>query len=676
MRTVPFAPAAQRGLSREAGALESELPRKPKRKRESVPVSAPVRAMQPQPAERAVALSPLGWRAWLWVVIPILGLFVYANGVSGAFGIDPAGGAVHEELETQAGGLGRFLTADGPVARWTFALSRSIGGAAGFGHHLVNIILHILAALTLYGVVRRTLILSRFRATLGEASPWIALAVALIWLVHPLQTESVTYVPNRAQILVGLFYLLVIYAVLRSTGARSAGLWQLCAVVACAIGMGSHAVMVTAPIVVLLFDRTFLSPSLLSAIRQRTGLYVGLAASWVVLLYTGFGTAAASTVAAAQGSPTNGSSATVYLMTQPGVILQYLRQAVLPLSLVFDYGWQPVRDPINAIGPFLIIVALLLWTLWSVYRRRALGFLAAAYLLMLLPTSSVVPLDEPISEHRMYLPLAAVSVFAVAGLYLILRDLTEHKAQAPTRVAVATVLTVGALAALSYKTIARNRDYRDAATMWADVVAKRPGNVRAHARYGIAALEVGDVDSAEASLAEAVALDPNQAKAWDALGRLLVEQGRYEEGITALEQAINLGAESDRGYQSLGIAFKYTKNFEAALSSLSRAIWMSPENAELYLDLGNVHFELEHYNTALGLYDAALELDPDYIVAMINKAAVYVEQNRLRDAVVIYDDVLALDPDRESACNSRDFVLSLLAGEFGEADFDAAAGPG
>ena len=117
----------------------------------------------------------------------------------------------------------------------------------------------------------------------GEAANGLALAAALIWAVHPLQTASVTYTIQRAESLMGLLYLLALYCTIRSADSAGRRLWPIAAVVCCALGMACKEVMVTAPVLILLFDRIFLADSFRQVFSRRVGLYVGFAVTWLVL---------------------------------------------------------------------------------------------------------------------------------------------------------------------------------------------------------------------------------------------------------------------------------------------------------------------------------------------------------------------------------------------------------
>ena len=221
-----------------------------------------------------------------------------------------------------------------PLLNLSLAIDYAISRLDVWSYHATNLAIHILAALLLFGILRRTFLLPAMRDRWGAAAVPLALTIALVWAVHPLQTESVTYIIQRAESLFGLFYLLTLYCFVRGVGSSRAMLWYAVCVVACLLGMASKEVMVSAPLMVLLYDRTFVAGSFREAWRRRYGLYLALAGTWLLLGWL------------VAWSGTRGSSAGFgigvgcweYLGTQFGAILNYLKLCVWPHPLVFYYG--------------------------------------------------------------------------------------------------------------------------------------------------------------------------------------------------------------------------------------------------------------------------------------------------------------------------------------------------
>ena len=268
-----------------------------------------------------------------------------------------------------------------PVPNLSLAVNYAIGGLNVEGYHVVNLAIHILAALALFGLVRRTLLLPALVERFGSASTGLALAVALVWALHPLQTESVTYIIQRAEALVGLFYLLTLYCLLRGATSARTWVWYAATVGTCAMGMASKEVMVSAPLVAVLYDRLFISGSFKESLRRQWGWYLALAATWAILgllVYMSLGRGGTAGF-------NMGMSVWEYARTQFGCIMHYLRLAFWPSPLVLDYGDGTASQAADII-PYAIGVGLLLAaTAVALARRPKWGFLGVWFFAILRP---------------------------------------------------------------------------------------------------------------------------------------------------------------------------------------------------------------------------------------------------------------------------------------------------
>ena len=197
----------------------------------------------------------------------------------------PPDALLHPAFDTSVSGR--------PVLNFSFALSHALGGGRIEGYHAGNVLIHVLAGLALFGIVRRTLA-RRAVPEEPEAGALLAFAVALLWLVHPLQTESVTYVIQRAEALMGLFYLLTLYGLVRAADREAAGKpgtpWLVASVLCCLLGAATKEVTATAPVLALLYDRTFVGGSFREAWRRRRAYYLALGSSWVLSAWLVLGT--------------------------------------------------------------------------------------------------------------------------------------------------------------------------------------------------------------------------------------------------------------------------------------------------------------------------------------------------------------------------------------------------
>lgn len=457
------------------------------------------------------------------------GLLAYANALSGPFvyddGIAILGNPALRSLWPPWGALfsERFTPLAGrPVATFSFALTWAAAGPDVRAHHAVSLVLHLLSGLALFGLVRRGLALERGEPP--ERATGIALAAALLWLVHPLNSEPVDYLTQRTELLAGLFVLLTAYAALRSLEPDRRPRFAALSVACCALAMGSKENAAVAPLLVVLLHGCLAGRG---ALREQRALYAGLAATWLLL---------AALVATGPRSDTVGFSLGVspysYLLNQCDVIVDYLRKSVWPWPLAFDYG---VPRPLGAADVWpqaLLLGALAAGTLAVLRVRPALGLLGLWFFATLAPSSSVVPIVTEVgAERRMYLPLASLCTGAALLGWLALR-------RAPRGAAAA--LAAAAVCALLLATRARNLDYADPIRLWQSAARARPDNPRAHVNLAVLQLSAGRAAPAEQALRRALELAPDDVLAHYNLALALAARGAHEEARRSFETALGL----------------------------------------------------------------------------------------------------------------------------------------
>jgi hypothetical protein len=432
-----------------------------------------------------------------------------------------------------------------PLVNLSFAINYAIDGLDPSSYHIGNLAIHLLAALVLFGIVRRTLILAgsggsglrgagseRTPASraLERASATLACAVALIWMLHPLQTEAVNYFSERTESLMGLFYLLTLYCSIRALTRRRATKWTALAVLACACGMAAKESMVTAPVIVLLYDRIFVFDSWREAFRQRARLYGGLAATWLVLAAL-----LASTPRTSVGFE-SGTTPMVYVLNQCQLVVRYLVLAFWPRALVLDYGLPKPLTAADVWPQALVLLALGACVIVALMRWPKIGFLGAWLFITLAPTSSIVPISTEVgAERRMYLPLAGVVALVVIGAYWLLveRGRLDHAVEYRRRRAfTAAIATVCAL--LATQTFLRNREYGSRLSIARTIVERWP-NGRGHFLYGTELLGQGQRGQALVEL-RASAVDYPGARY--ALGVEMLADGMTDAAIEQLQMFI------------------------------------------------------------------------------------------------------------------------------------------
>ncbi|HKQ48894.1 MAG TPA: tetratricopeptide repeat protein [Phycisphaerae bacterium] len=619
------------------------------------------------------------------VALVVVVLAAYANSFWGVFLLDDTRAIVENRRIHQLWPIGPILSGPRPIVDLSLAVNYAISGVKPWSYHALNLVIHVLAALMLFGVVRRTL--GRIDAhRLSAGALPLAFAAALVWAVHPLHTQAVTYVIQRSESMMGLFYLLTLYWFARGAETNWRR-WFALSVIACALGMCSKAVMVSAPVVVLLYDRAFFAGNWRDVFRRRWGVHLALAATWSILAVTGVLRGIVETSPEAHvtvGFGVTRSTPVEYALTQAGVILHYLRLAIWPHPLCLDYAWPITKKFGDAALPLAGIVLLLAATIWAWIRRPALGFLGAAFFLILAPTSSFVPIQDAAFEHRMYLPLAAiVLLFMVAVAHRFLR---YEGATTALLVAIAIVL-----ASVTHH---RNKLYASSFKMWTDVVFQRPLNVRAynnmgnalvadgkprdaipvfetalqiggpnatiHFSYGVALAAVSRTDEAIAQYREALLLFPDFAKAHNNLGQLIAGRRDYEEAMEHFQAALRIDSDYAEARYNLALALNAVGRLGESVEHYRRALNLRPNEAGWHNNLAAALTQIGQFDEAVKEFNAALRLNPNYFNARYNLATLLENRGRPAEAAGQYLEALKLRPDHKDARRRLDIVLKKL----------------
>jgi Tfp pilus assembly protein PilF len=382
------------------------------------------------------------------------------------------------------------------------------------------------------------------------------------------------------------------------------------------------------PVVVFFYDRTWVAGNFAAAWRARRLFYVGLGATWLVL-------AACLLAKGRDGSAgwDAGMSVTAYALTQGEAIWRYLGLVVWPARLVFDYGTELSVNFVAVAGVVVLIGA----TAWALARRPGAGFLGFLFFALLAPSSSFVPVaTQTMAEHRMYLPLAVLVSAAVLGAYAWLgrRSLWLWAA-------VALAGGVG--------TWVRNLDYRSERAIWADTVAKRPGNSRAHFNLGVALSAGGDEPGARAAWAATLRIEPAHVGASAKLAESLAQAGRAAESLGYFETAARGGRSDGVFLNNWGSALLAAGRAAAAREKFTAAQGRLPESAEVRFNVGNVLVALGRGAEAIEAFRAAVRLRPEYGEAHYNLGVALSGAGQYAAALAEFETALRLVPADETA---------------------------
>lgn len=607
------------------------------------------------PAGRGFDARPLLALALLTVVVVV----VYHGSLDGPFIFDdiPAivenpdirslGAALRESPQ-----LDTATAAGRPLLRVLLFANFAIGGLDVRSYHVVNLLLHVVAAFALFALLRRLLQSPAMNAETGAAANGLALSVALLWSVHPLQTESVTYVVQRTEVLGALFYLATLYCVSRCAGASggAAAAWAVAAVGSCMLGMAAKETLASAPLLALAMDRVFYARSWPELWRARRRLYIGLASSWVVL---------AILVAAASGRQRTvgfdlGMAWWQYALTQPYYVCRYLLLTLWPGPLTLDYGRHLAATPGEVIPYLVIVTAFIGATTWTLLRRPALGFCGLWLFVILAPTSSIVPIvTQTGAEHRMYLPLAGV----VAALVVVPYVRLVRRGQSTGRLRLAGVALVAvATVALGARTMARNEDYGSAVSIWESAIAHWPSNPRAHLSLGLAVAERGNPAEAIRHFQRAVALQPGYVDAEVELATALARTGKREEAIERLEALLQQRPDLGEAHHNLGTMLLLEGRAGEAIPRFEKAMELRPADVATQLALADALVQGARPSDAIPRLESVLRLAPDSMPARAALAGVLAAAGRSREAAAHYEEALRRSPAQAELLNNLAWI--------------------
>lgn len=585
-------------------------------------------------------------------LIGLAALAAYCNSFSGPFVYDDVPSILENPTIQHLWSHGSVLVPPGegrtvsgrPLLNFSLAVNQAVSGAEVWSYHALNLAIHVLAGLALFGLVRRTLQRPMLAERFGRDALPVASGVALLWLVHPLQTESVTYVIQRAESLMGLCYLLTLYFFVRAVDSPRPGRWFALTFLACLSGMATKEVMVSAPLMVLLYDRTFVAGSFREAWRQRRTWHAGLAATWILL----------ACLVASTGGNRDGTSgvgagmhAWDYWLTQFPAIVHYLRLSFWPQPLVFEYGPFWVTRVSGIVPDIAVIVLLVAGTVLALARWPAVGFVAAWFWVMLAPTSLMPGAKQMMAEHRMYLSLAAAVVLGVIGMH---RWLGRRS------------LAVCVLAALALGTftLRRNEDYRSAIALWGDTAAKRPDNAIARTSLSTALRKAGRDREAIEQLEAILRYQPDFPELRSNLGHALMVAGRLAEARVQFAEAVRLEPASAAALGNLGNVELRAGRPIDAVALYERALGLKPNDAAIHMNLGNALTQLNRIPEAIEHYDAAIRIEANLPAVHYNYGVALAKTARLSDALAQFEAALKEDPGSARISNSLGAVLARL----------------
>ena len=583
------------------------------------------------------------------LLILVAGTLVYLNSFKGVFVYDderhillnPALRTLWPLWETML----TPLNSTRPLVGITFALNYAHTGYDIFSYHLLSLIIHLGAALALFGLVRRLCLNKENAEWLHTYSTQIAATTSLLWVTHPLNVQAVTYITQRFQSMMGLFFFLTTYAAIRFFENPSKKRWIFITTLFAVCGAASKEDIVVIPFVILILDRLFYSQSFKQLWQQHRWIYAGLLLCFATIVGLG-------QLGYNRGFAGFGNSYMIpyhYALTQMRAITMYLSMAFLPLNPTFDYR-LPVVNTINDVIPETILIfSLFAITVWLMSRRNKFSFFGVWFFFGLAVTSSFFPIADSICEYRMYVPLASLMAMMSFGVWKLV-----SMGKLPQGLACA--LFVLPISFYSYQTVNENENFSSQMKLWEVVSQKRPGNARAWNNYGITLEREGQVDKAHAMYKKAYEVDPAYIGAVHSLARLDLQKQNYQLALYYLDIAIRLSPHFSSPYMMVGKIYSIQGKYKEAEEFLRKALERDPYETESYTQLGIVLLKTNRPHEALENFQTALQYEPRNPEHYFNLGTIYALLEKPFEAKENFMRTLQINPNHGGARNNLEVI--------------------
>ena len=587
-----------------------------------------------------------------------LGALVYLNALSNPFVFDDQVHVVDNAALRTPGSLLPLLVSDRfrPLVNLSYALDFYVWELDPVGYHLTSLLLHCLNV-ALFFFLCLALLEDTARLRGGERPAGVdlfdpgrrkiltALAVAATFAVHPLLTEGVGYISGRAEILCATFFMLAFFGLRRSLlgGGRR---WLVLGLLALVLGLGTKELCAMLPLVLLLYDRLILARTEEDPAAARRRLHrLHLPLVGLVLL------AGAARVVALIWFEYDAlpRPVTQNLLMQFSVIWRYIFLVLLPWGQSVVHQVRPVAsvaDPV-ALGAGAALVAVI--TLTVILRRQApLAVLGVAWFFLLLaPSSSIIPLLEPMAEHRVYLASAGLFLALGAGLSGLLSRV-DH-----TGPGLALLLRLGLIAlvlVLGGATVKRNRVWADPINLWTNAAERAPGVWASHYALGDARRRKGRCDLAVGSYREAIKLLPDEPRAHLNLGICLAFLRDDEGAKRVFKSVLSLSPGNIQAHNNLGQLAMRARAWPEAEQHFKGVLQRDPRNVKAMAGLGVAAKIQKDTDAAVRYLESTLQLDPTNTFAMLHLAHTYETLLSNPDrALRYYSQVMSMDPKTPGA---------------------------
>ncbi|MCP4345311.1 MAG: tetratricopeptide repeat protein [Desulfobacterales bacterium] len=550
-----------------------------------------------------------------------------------------------------------------PVANISFALNHYFHKYNLMGYHVVNILIHIATGILLFFFIKNTLKLNIEDCRFETADPepagslqspvfLVSFFTAFIWLVHPIQTQSVAYIVQRMNSMASMFYILsfLLYVKARTAQGKTGktALTTGC-ILSGILALGSKQIAGTLPFFIFLYEWYFFQKLDMAWFKRRFLIFAGILVLFVVFAFIFIGANPLESIL--DTYKYRDFTIGQRLLTQFRVVIFYMSLLIFPypsrlnLTHTFPLSFSIV-DPVTTVFSIAIILGLIGLALYTAKKRPLISFCILWYFGNLAIESSVIAL-EIIFEHRNYLPsmlisLATVILIMKAANHSFIRQYAKTK---QIGVGVMCIL----LAVLSAWTYQRNNVWSEDVSLWRDCVEKSPENVRPYNNLGIALSARKNYKEAKEIFSKALNIKPDYAYAHNNLGLILARMDRKEEAIPHYYEALRLKPDYLDAHYNIANEMADQEDYDKALHHFSMMLKINPLHENAHNSMGSVLARQDQNDKAIEHYYQALEINPDFAKAHNNLGLALAKKGRSEEAVSHYSEAIRINPEYAEA---------------------------
>ena len=613
--------------------------------------------------------------AWFGIfIIVLLGSIIYSNSFGCSFHFDDIQNIVNNTSIRKLTDIGAWWNfyPSRPVSIFTFALNYHFHQLDVWGYHFINLAVHLINACLVYWLT--LLIFSSPGLKEHRITPYknqIAFITALLFVSHPLATQSVTYIVQRMASLAAMFYLMsvvfYIKARLSSNAKRLRILLFVFSFMAAVLAFLTKENAFTLPFAILLAEFLLLREKGIVINFRDYRLYLFFAAKLALLAFIlfRFSFGVFKPIPPAHGH-TYTLTALNYLFTQFSVIVKYIQLLLFPVNQMLDYDFPVTMSffGLRTILSFLFLSGLMILAFLLIKKHRVISFGIFWFFLTLAVESSIIPIEDVIYEHRTYLP--SVGFFLIIGSVFFMFFWEKYRYIA---VAVFTVVILSN----SYLTYERNKVWKNEFTLMNDNVEKAPGFARPLSNRGVEYSKIEQWDKALADYTKAIEINPVFERAWYNRGVAYAHFEQWEKAINDYSRAIEIFPDYAEAYYNRGVAEINLGQWEKALADYTRAIQIFPAYADAYHNRGLTYAHFGQWDKAMADYAKAIAIDPNYAAAYSSRGVAYANQMQWDKAIADFSAAIRINPkDKEGFFNRGNAYAIQSQWQKAVDDFNAA----